>query len=88
MKNLTKMFWFMYDISYRTLLGGKSLCIRFDIGGFIKVYDGTRYLTLFGSEKNDSIYNRTRYVIEVKNGIILVFSHYYAKTEVDSYDLF
>ena len=37
----------------------KPLGIRFDkIDGFIKVYDGTRYLVLFGSEKYDSIYNR------------------------------
>ena len=42
----------IYDISYRTLIGAKSLCIRFDkADGVIKVYNGTRYLMLFGSEK-------------------------------------
>ena len=56
-------FW-IYDISYKTL-------IRFDkIDEFIRIYDRTRYLRLFGSEKYDYIYNR---VIKVK-------------TKVNSYD--
>ena len=34
----------IYDISCKTLIGVKSLRIRFDkIDGLIKVYDGTRY---------------------------------------------
>ena len=38
----------IYDISYATLIDSKPLCIRFDkIDGFIRIYDGTRYLTLF-----------------------------------------
>ena len=38
------------------LTNSKTLHIRFDkIDGFIRVYDGTRYLVLFGSEKYDSI---------------------------------
>ena len=42
----------IYDISYKTLIDPKPLSIRFDkIDGFIRIYDGTRYLTLFGSEK-------------------------------------
>ena len=41
----------MYNILYRTLIGPKPLCIRFDkIDGFIRIYDGTRYLVLFGPE--------------------------------------
>ena len=45
-------------------MDAKPLCIRFDkIDGFIRVYDRTRYLVLFGSEKYDSIYNRIRYLI-------------------------
>ena len=40
-----------YDISYKTLIGPKPLYIRFDkIYEFTRIYDGTRYLTLFGSE--------------------------------------
>ena len=59
--------------------------IRFDeIYGFIRVYDGTRYLILFGSEKYDSIYNRIRYLISAKSGITYITSHNYAKIKVDS----
>ena len=39
------------------------------IDGFIRVYDGTRYLVLCGSEKYGFIYNRIRYVVGVRNGI-------------------
>ena len=42
----------VYSISHKTLIDAKSLRIRLDIiDGFITVYDGTRYLVLFGSEK-------------------------------------
>ena len=35
----------IYDILYKTLMGAKPLRIRFDkIDGFIKTYDGIRYL--------------------------------------------
>ena len=41
----------VYDISHKTLIGSKPLRIRFDkIDGLIRVYDGTRYLVLFGGE--------------------------------------
>ena len=37
------------DISCKTFMDAKPLCIRFDeIHGFIKKYDGIRYLVLFG----------------------------------------
>ena len=43
---------------------------RFDeIDGFIRVYNGIRYLVLSGSEKYDSIYNRIRYLIGVTNAL-------------------
>ena len=39
----------IYEISYKTLTDPKPLRIRFDhIDELIRVYDGTRYLTLFG----------------------------------------
>ena len=39
----------IYDISYKISIGSKPLRIKFDkIDGFTTVYDGTRYLTLFG----------------------------------------
>ena len=56
------------------------------MNGFIRVYDGTRYLVLFSLEKNDAIYNRIRYLIGVKSGITCVFSHNYARIKFDSYD--
>ena len=68
-------------------MGAKPLCIRFDkINGFIRVYDGTRYLVLVGEEKYDFIYNRIRCLIILKCGITYVISHNYAKIKVDSYD--
>ena len=63
----------IYKILYRTLIGPKSLRIRFNkIDGFIRVYDGTRYLVLFGPEKYDVIYNRIRYMISQKSVITYV----------------
>ena len=45
----------VYNISYKNLIT-KPLRIRFDeIDGFIRVYNGTRYLVLFGSEIYDYI---------------------------------
>ena len=39
----------VYEPSYKTLIGAKSLRMRFNkVDGFIRVYDGTRYLVLFG----------------------------------------
>ena len=76
----------IYDISYKTLIGAKPLYIRFDkTDGFIRIYDGTRYLTLFGSEKYDAIYKRIRYLMGLKSSITYVSSHSYAKIKVDSY---
>ena len=49
----------IYDISSKTLFDSKPLRTRFDkIDGFIRIYDGTRYLTLFGTEKYDAIYDK------------------------------
>ena len=61
--------------------------MRFDeIDGFTRIYDGTRYLTLLGSEKFDAIYDRIRYLKSLKSGITYTFSHYFVKIKVDSYD--
>ena len=75
------------DISNKNLFGSKPLPIRFnEVDGFIRVYDGTRYLTLLGSEIYDAIYNRIRYFISRKSDIKYVFSHNYAKIKIDSDD--
>ena len=43
----------IYEISYKTLIGAKPLCIMFrKFDGFIKDYNGTKYFALFGPEKN------------------------------------
>ena len=60
--------------SYNALIGSKPLCIRFnEINGFSRVYYGTKYLMLFGLEKQDAIYNRIKYLIGLKSGITYVF---------------
>ena len=77
----------IYDISNKTLIGPKSLRIRFNsVDEFILVYDGTRYLILGDSEKYDVICRRNRYLISLKSCIKYIFSHYYAQIKVDSYD--
>ena len=64
----------VYNISYKTLIGWKPLRNRFDkINGFIRIYDGTRYLTLFGSEKYHAIYDKIRYLISLKSNITYIF---------------
>ena len=63
------------------------MCITFDkIDGFTRISDTARYLTLFGPEKYDAIYDRIRYLISLKSGIKYILSHYFAKIKVDSYD--
>ena len=77
----------IYDISYKTLIGSKPLRIRFDkIDGFIRIYDGNRYLTLFGTKKYDAVYDKTRYLVSLKSSITYISSHYFSKIKVDSYD--
>ena len=59
--NLIKCLFYNNNISNKTccIKGSELLCIKFnEIDGFIKVYDGTRYLLLFGVEKYDFIHNR------------------------------
>ena len=55
------------------------------IDGIITIYDETRYLTLCGYEKYDTIYNRIRYFASLESGITYIFCHYFAKIKVDSY---
>ena len=72
-----KTYWniLIYDVSYKALIDSKPLHIRIGkIGWFIRVYNGTRYLALFGCWKYDTIYNRIRYLVSQKSGIIYVFS--------------
>ena len=67
----------VYDISYKTLFGSKSLRARFDkVDGFIGVHDVIRYLTLFDSKKYDAIYNIIRLVLHMFFLIIMQKSKY------------
>ena len=62
----------------------KPLCIRFDkIDGFIRVYDGTRYLEL---EKIILFITGLNILKEKKSSITYVISYNYAKIKVDLYD--
>ena len=77
----------IYDILCKGLICAKPLRIRFDkVDGFVRDYDGTRYLVLFGPEKYDAIYNRIRYFLSQKGSITYFISHNYARIKVDSYD--
>ena len=43
---------FIYDVYYKTLIASKPLHIRFnEIDGFVRIYNGTRYLVLFSCQK-------------------------------------
>ena len=75
------------DVSCKTFMGAKPLRIRFDeIDGFIKIYDGVRYLVLFGPEQYDAIYSRIRYLISEKSGTTDTISHNFARIRIDSYN--
>ena len=68
------------------MIGPKPLRIRFNkVDGFIRIYDGTRYLVLFGPERYDATYNRIRYLTNQKSGITYVLSHNYKRIKMDSY---
>ena len=68
----------IYDFLYKTLIGEKLLHIRFDkIDGFIRVYDGTRYL------KFDVIYNKNKIFYKSKSGTAYVISHNYVRIKID-----
>ena len=60
----------IYDILYKTFIGAKPLRIRFDeIEKSVKIYDGSRYLVLFGNAWCDEICDRIGYIISEKTGI-------------------
>ena len=77
----------IYDISYKILIDPEPLRVRLDkIDGFIRIFDGTIYLTLFSTEIYDAIYDGIRYLISLKSGITCIFSYYFTKIKVNSYD--
>ena len=61
-------------------MDAKSLRIRFDkIDGFIKIYDGSRYLVSFGPKRYDAIYDTIIYLISEKCGITYSISYNFVK---------
>ena len=77
----------IYGILYKTYMSAKPLPIRFDkIDGFIKVYDVTRYLVLFGPERYDASYNKIRNLISKKGGITYTAGHNFLRIRIDSYN--
>ena len=74
-------------VLYKTLIGANPLHIMFDkVDGFIRNYDRTKCLLLYGPEKYDAIFLRIRYLIRLKSHITYVDSHNYAKTKIDTDD--
>ena len=73
----------IFDISYKTLIGSKPLCIRSNKADrFIRAYDGSRDLVLIGSEQYDAIYNSIRFIISHKSAITYVFSYVKIKNDL------
>ena len=56
------------------------------VNEFIRDYDGTKYLVLFGLEKYNAIQDRIIYLIRLKSGITYVFPYNYVKIEINSDD--
>ena len=77
----------IYDISYKTFIGSISLLFRFDERyGFLKTYDGIRYLVLFGVSLYDRIFDRIKCLISKKGGITDIIDHNFARIRTDSYN--
>ena len=53
--------------------------------GFIKIYDGIRYLVLF-SHLYDEICNGTKYLISDKSGTTDSINYNFVKIRIDSYN--
>ena len=76
--NLTKYFSI-----FENLVGPKPLRIIVDrIFRFIRTYDDTRYLSLFGSKYTGAICNTSKCLISLQSGVTYLFSHYFAKIKV------
>ena len=86
MKIHMKIF-LIYSISYKTFIGEKPLSVSFDeIDGFIKIYDGIRYLVIFGPDKCNAIYDRLRYIISQERGIEHSINHSFERNRIGSYN--
>ena len=67
--------------------GFKPLRIWFDkIDGFIKIYDGIKYLILLGHSWYDETYDSIKYLISEKSGITDSINHNFSGIRIDSYN--
>ena len=75
----------IYDItSYKTFMGSIPLRIKFnEIDGLIKIYNGIRYLGLFGGGFYDEMFDRIKYFISKKSGIKDSINHNFARIRID-----
>ena len=68
-------------------MGLIPLCIRFEkIDGFIKIYDGIRYLVILDRNWLDKICDSVKYLISEKGGITDIINHNFARIRIDSYN--
>ena len=68
-------------------MGAKQLCISFDkIDGYVKIYDGIRYLAIFDYWSYDEICNRFRYLISEKSSITDSINYHFGRIRIDSYN--
>ena len=73
-----------YDILYKTFMCAKRFRIWLDkVDRNIRVYDRSKYLTLFIPEIYDTIYDRTIYLISPKSGIRYNIDHNIARIRID-----
>ena len=54
------------------------------LDGFIKNYDGIKYLILFASERYNASYDRINYLVSRKSGITYSINHNFARIRIDS----
>ena len=68
-------------------MGTKPLRIRFNkIDGFIKIYVEIRYLILYDYKRYNAIYDRIKYLISEKSGIIDSNNNNFSRIRIDSYN--
>ena len=77
----------VYNILCKTFIGAKLFRIRFDeVYGIIKIYDGARYLELFGSWFYNRICDKINYIIGEKNIYKYGINHNFSRITIDSYN--
>ena len=73
----------IYNISYKTFMGAKDLCIRFDN---VHINKKTRYLVLFGHRIYNAIYDKINYLLSKKIDDKYVINYNFARIKIDSYN--